>query len=180
MRARAVALALLLGLVVAAGCGGSGDSGEATQASRPAAPKPYVAKANRICRGMLRETRRVGRAFIKRAVETRAENLLTAETEQIVAPGMRVLKRTARRLRRLSARSHDASLAVYVGLYEPLIQLGELRLAAGHADDLNEAKNLERQMEELGAEQRLAARLAGLGACEVDFLQALVSSWRSK
>jgi hypothetical protein len=181
VRARAtLAVALFAGLLALPGCGGSSDSGEPTQAKVSTAPRPYVAEADGICREMLRETRQLGRRFVKRAVEAGESNFLGAETEHIVKPGLVILRRTASRFRRLSAQSHDPSLAVYVGLYEPLIQLGELRLAAGRVDDLNEAKNLERQMEELGAEQRVAAQLAGLRSCEVDFLQALVSSWRSQ
>ncbi|HEX2391914.1 MAG TPA: hypothetical protein VHI77_03235 [Solirubrobacterales bacterium] len=181
MRVRALpAIALLIAVLALAGCGGSSDAGETTGAAQPTAPKRYLAKGDAICRQMLRETRRVGRRFIKQAVEAEETSLFGAETERIVKPGIVVLERIARRFRALSAEAHDQSLAIYVGLYEPLIQLGELRLAAGEAGDLNEAKNLEAQMEEVGSEQRLAARLAGLHACEIDFLHALVSSWRSQ
>ncbi len=196
IRARVMALALaaiaVLALGALAGCGGGGSGStatgtadaSATEASAPGesptpegsgAPGAYVGPANAACEELLTEARKLGREFVRSVAESPGHDLAAAETDGLIRPGVRVLERVAAQLRAVSARYPDPNLAVYVGLYEPLLALAHLRLAA--AGNVAESRNLETQMESIGEEQRLAARQAGLGACRIDFLHALVSSW---
>jgi hypothetical protein len=179
----AAVAALVLTVLALGGCGGGGEETTAAattqQEATTTAPRPraYVAAANGVCRQMLRETRRLGRDFIAEVAASPEHDLLGSMTEGLISPGVTVLSRIAARLRAVEAKYPDPALSVYVGLYEPLLQLARLRLSAGEAEDFGEAKNLETQMEQIGTEQRLAARRAGLRDCGVDFLHALVSSW---
>jgi hypothetical protein len=174
---RLAAVALLVCIVALPACGGgSSQSSSVTDTGRTG----YRPAVNGICRDLLRETRKIGRHFIQSVQAGGQEDLLAAETQELVRPGLRVLERTSRRLRAVQARVQNPALGVYVGLFEPIVQLARLRLRAGRAGDLAESKNLERQMEELGAEQRTAARLAGVRVCQVDLLHALTSSWNAE
>lgn len=173
--------ALMGGVLVAlalAGCG-TGSSEPSHLISTPTR-SPYIARANQICGMMLRETRQLGRRFIKAVAATDQPSLLALETKALLGPGLGVLDRASKQLRAVSARAQDAALGVYVGLFEPIIQLGELRLHAGRTGNFAESQNLEQQMEQLGEEQRTAARLAGARTCGVNFLHALTAAWRIK
>lgn len=177
----AAAAALVLTALALGGCGGGGEettTGATTQQGATAtSPPAYVAPADGVCRQMLRETRRLGRAFIAEVAISPDHDLLGSMTDGLIKPGVAVLSRIAARLRAVEAKYPDPELSVYVDLYEPLLQLARLRLSAGEAEEAGEARNLQMQMEQIGAEQRLAARRAGLRDCGVDFLHALVSSW---
>jgi hypothetical protein len=177
MRLSRTLIPILLAVSAFAGCG-SGSEATSPSTTQATASKPFVTAADRVCREMQRETKQLGHGFLARVASSPQHNLLRAETEILVRPGIRILDRAAARLRAVDERSEDPSLSVYVDLYEPLLQLAKLRLAAGEAEDLASAKNLEGQMEQIGAEQRVAARIAGLRDCRVDFLHALVSSWK--
>ncbi|MGN6558576.1 MAG: hypothetical protein ACTHLH_11290 [Solirubrobacterales bacterium] len=171
----AVALALAV-----AGCGGSDSSSTVPQgAAARQRSAAYLRKADEVCAAMLRRTKKLGHEFIEKATGSNPPTLLSLQTELLVKPGLAVLRDTARRLRGIAAEAEDPELSLYAGLYEPLIQLAELRLRAGREGDPAESQNLQRQMEEIGAEQRQVAAAAGLENCQADFLQALVSSWTS-
>lgn len=161
-----------------AGCGG-GSTGSPHTATT-ATGSPNFAKAERVCEAMLRETRQVGRKFIPATERRGGSNILALETEFLVKPGLRVLNHAAGRLRAIDAETKNSTFQVYVGLFEPIIQLGELRLQAGRTDNLAEANNLVQQMEDLGEEQRSVAQQAGLKTCSIDFLHALTTSWTQK
>jgi hypothetical protein len=181
----ATAAAVLLVLLLSA-CGGSSSSTSvstvATAPSSGGAKEPeggasmaYVKPAEATCERLLAEARQIGRSFVHKVIEVNATNPEEFEMSKLIRPGVRSLERIAARFRAIEKRHPNPNFDVYVGLYEPLLQLAHLRLAAG--DDQAEGKNLERQMESVGAEQRLAARQSGLKACRIDFLHALVASW---
>ncbi|HXQ88932.1 MAG TPA: hypothetical protein VN733_04765 [Solirubrobacterales bacterium] len=164
--------------LILAGCGGS-DSDPSSEATAPPLTAAHAREANATCEEMLRRTKVLGQGFIERASGATPRTLLELQTELLVQPGLDVLRDTARRFRRIAAESGNPELSLYAGLYEPLIQVGELRLQAGREGDPAESQNLQRQMEEIGAEQRQLAVALGLESCRIDFLRALVESWSS-
>jgi hypothetical protein len=182
----AAAAALLLVLAVTACGGGSSSSSSSapvtTAPSSGGAKEPaeetstaYVKPAEATCHQLLREAQRIGRKFIAEYAASENASPEQFEMSGLIRPGVHSLERISTKFRALSERYPNPNFALYVGLYEPLLQLAHLRLAAG--EDEAEGKSLEGQMEAVGAEQRLAAKQAGLKACQIDFLHALVASW---
>lgn len=183
--AATVLVILLLGLLAACG-GSSGSSSSVAQSTAggaetigraDAGPADYVAPANSVCRKMLRQAKQLGSEFATRFSRTRNPNLAAAAPRLLFKPGVAVIERSAARMRAVEAQHSDPRFAIYVGLYDPLVQLSRLMLSAAEEGDIAETRNLQVQMEGIGAEQRTAARLAGIRDCQVDFLHALVASW---
>jgi len=177
MNARRLAvLAAIFGVgLSASSCGGgdSGGDGTTRATSRPAPhviPGRVVSRANRDCRSMLRSVKRI-------AERTRLSDYgsgLELTTEAFAEPGLKLVKRLARRQRALQAAAADPRFDAYADLFDPIIVLGEQRLAAGRADDLAQSEQLQELLTDLGAEQRETAGDAGLRDCDVDFLAVLV------
>ncbi len=165
---RALPLLLLacLGLLLSA-CGG----GE--QEQTVAKPPPAVlAKAAAICNQFLRETKQLGKGALANPPSTTLE--LT--TERLVKPSIPLLERAARRQQALEPRAHSAVFNLYADLFDPIVILAKKRLAAGRAENALEAKRIEGLLSNLGEEQRRAARVADLPACDVDYQSVLLSS----
>lgn len=169
---RLAALAAIFGVGLSASSCGGGD-GTIRATSRPAPhaiPGRVVSRANRNCRSMLRSVKRVGQ-------RTRLSDYasgLELTTEAFATPGLELVKHLARQQRRLQASAADPRFDAYADLFDPIIVLGEQRLAAGRANDLAQSEELQELLTDLGAEQRETAGEAGLRDCDVDFLGVLV------
>src|SRR4051794_27572502 len=170
---RLAALAAVLGVGLSASSCGGGADGTTRATSRPAPhaiPDRVVSRANRNCRSMLRSVKRIG----ERTHLSGYASGLELTTEAFAAPGLELVKRLARQQRRLRAAAADPRFDAYADLFDPIIVLGEQRLAAGRADDLTQSEQLQELLTDLGAEQRETAAEAGLRDCDVDFLSVLV------
>jgi hypothetical protein len=119
---------------------------------------------------MLRSVKRIG----ERTHLSDYTSGLELTTEAFAKPGLELVKRLARQQRRLRAAAADPRFDAYADLFDPIIVLGEQRLAAGRADDLAQSEQLQELLTDLGAEQRETAGDAGLRDCDVDFLAILV------
>jgi hypothetical protein len=126
---------------------------------------------------MLRHAKKLGSEFAARVTRTGVTDLVALAPKVLFRPGLAEIEAAAARMRSIAGANPNPRFAVYVDLYEPLIQLGQLMLSAAEESDIAETQNLQIQMENVGGEQRTAARLAGLDDCRVDFLHALVASW---
>jgi hypothetical protein len=167
---RAVAIGTLLAALAFAGCGSAGDS--STQAKPPKASAEVLTRASAICRQFLRETKQLGRGALANPPATTLE--LT--TERLVKPSIPLLERAAARMQALEPAARSSLFNLYADLFDPAIVLAKKRLEAGRAGDSVESKELEEALSNVGLEQRRAARLVGLLACDVDYQSVLLSS----
>lgn len=178
---------MLLALSVTAvfsGCGSSGNSAPTPTVGstgagldRPASrvdKAHYIARAEGVCRRGLRETRALGRNLSE--IVANAASPQRGITNGLVRPGTEILSREAARLRGLRPRPDSQALEIYLGLFDPIVELGRQRLVAGNADDPDRAHSLELMIASLGNEQSVAARRFGLKACSVPFTRALGGS----
>jgi hypothetical protein len=163
--ARWVLLAGVVALLALSGCGGDGDS-----ASSPPPSNRVVTKANAICRDALAEAKHLGSTGIK----SPPDSDLDLVTRIFVKPGIPILERQARRLRRLEPKADSPEFSAYVDLYDPAIELSRQRLRAARKGNIKQTQNIQKYMEQLGPDSLLAARRAGLTDCGVDFQRALV------
>jgi hypothetical protein len=173
---RWIAVAVLIGATLSASsCGGgessNSDNGDAGHPP-PLAPLPasVVSQADGNCRWMLREVKRIG----EEASHGEYKSGLELTTEGIAAPGLVLIRQLAGRQEALRAAASDPRFDAYVELFNPIIVLGEQRLEVGRENDLARAKRLQDLLIRLGDEQREAATLAGLEACQVDFFATVV------
>jgi hypothetical protein len=165
-----VALLLLIVAAVLTSCGGG--SAATTASSRSPASQRALVKADANCELMLREVKRLAKGVLSSGYK----NNLQLTTEGFAMPGMRVVKRMARRQQALAAAIDDPRYDVYAGLFNPIIILAEKRVRAGQDEDLATSINLQERLTTLGIEQQLAANKAGLPACEINFLEAMVKA----
>lgn len=168
VRRPAAAGAALICVIAFAGCFGGDDAPEPSTPTSPAELDPeYVTKADAICRDTLRETR----ALVDNLQVSEAGDLLAVSTEALVAPGLEIREQQADRLRRLPLpASQRETAAPYLDLFAPIEELIRQRIRAGRRGDQEAASELEDLLVDLGAEQRVAARRAGLDDCAVDFV----------
>lgn len=161
-------------LLLATGCGGrDGATPEGTAAS-PA----LIARANATCRYFLHEIRVLGKGVLREIAD-----IPRLTTERLVKPSIPLLERVARRQQAVARLAHDPQISLYADLFDPIIVLAQRRLRIGraaerpgHAQDVLRGQEVERLMSDLGLEQRVAAREAGLSACNVDFEHVLLTS----
>ena len=181
MRRKALALTAVALTLALAGCGGGDDEatttaptgqqkGTQTQQDPPSAA--YVKRAEAVCVEMVAEAKRLGLAF-RRRDEFPSDPLQT--TTSLIAPAIPVLATSARRLRALEGASGNPDFEAYVGVYDPILALLRQRVEAGEAGDRERAQDLESQLLDMVALQRRLARTAGLGQCDVDFIEAFTS-----
>jgi hypothetical protein len=167
---RARLIAAVLGAIVAisalASCGRSG------KAERSAVSQQALARANANCRQMLRGVRHLAKGVLSSGYT----NTLELTTEGFAKPGIRLVKREARRQQALRPAIADPRFSLYAELFDPIIVLAEQRLQAGQAREIARSQLLQDLLTGLGAEQRQAARNAGLRACNVDFLEAMIQA----
>lgn len=168
MRARrtAAALVAVVAITVLASCGESDEVG------RSPASQQALARADGNCRKMLRAVRHLAKGVLSRGYA----NTLELTTEGFAKPGIHLVKREARRQQALQAAAADPRYSLYAELFDPIIVLAEQRLQAGQAREIGRSQLLQDLLTSLGAEQRQAARSAGLRACNVDFLEAMIQA----
>lgn len=148
-------------------------SAEARQPASPAERDRYSERAEAICRDGLRETRVLGRGLPK--VLASSDSPQKGITNGLVRPGTEILSREATKLRNLEPVPNSRALEVYLGLFEPIVELARQRLEAGVGDP-EQARKLELMITSLEDEQSAAARQFGLEACAVEFIRALGGS----
>lgn len=176
----AVAAAFVLCLLVLASCGGGGESsnsGSTQQGSEASAapatpPKAVIVTANGNCKAMLREVDRIGREAKHGGYKTAVE--LT--TKGFVEPGLKLFKDLARRQGQLQDKAGSEAFEAYAASFDPIIVLAEQWLQAQRASDAAKAQRLQQLLTDLGAEQQVLAKRAGLSKCSVSFFDALVRS----
>jgi hypothetical protein len=166
----AIVALVALGLAVA-GCGGS-DSGGST-ADRGSAvtgtQEQALAKADANCRLMLSEIKH----FAQKGL-TGFKNNVQAVTIGFGKPGLVVARRTRARQQKLVDAVDDKAFETYVGLFDPIILFAQQSIAAARIEDIRTVTNLKEKLTTLGTEQSIVADEAGLPACEIDFLDAMV------
>lgn len=165
------------------GCGGGSETTAQDAAAQPSnAPqrgsRAYVAAADRICAGMIADSRRMAVRF--RHLPNRGLDALALTTRALVEPALPALERSARRMRALAARSDSLPLESYVSLYDPIIAVVRDRALVGETGDATRAHALELQMLDLSDLQRGLARDAGLKTCDVDFIRTFATAGRAR
>lgn len=179
---------LIVGTAAAAliGCGGSDSStssGSAADSARADSQRlsppsvdrsQYVDRAEAVCRRSIREARDIGEA-LPEAVSG-ASSPQVGITTYLVKPGIEILSREAERLRGLGSAPPSSELEIYLGLFEPIVELSRQRLQAGLAREADRGSDIEKLVAELANEQSAAARAYGLDACSIKFTRALLGA----
>jgi hypothetical protein len=91
----------------------------------------------------------------------------------LIKPGISILSEKAARLRAIEPAPDSPDLEVYVGFYNPIIELSRQLLQATEANDGARSRALELMIADLGDEQADAGRAFGFGSCAVTFTEAL-------
>ena len=165
------------------GCGGGSetaikDTPTRTGPTAEVGNRAYAIAADRICAGMIAESRRMAARF--GSLPDRGLSALTLTTRELVAPALPILERSASRLRALEKEANSLSFDSYVSLYDPIVAVVRDRVEAGNAGDDTRAHALELQMIDLSSLQRKLALEAGLKTCDVDFIQTFATSRHSR
>jgi hypothetical protein len=168
-------LLLLAISLIAAGCGSSekppaqrGGRGTTTE-SASLDPK-QATRAESICKQGLHEIGVLSRHLAQSLGNSPSTDAIGSE---LVAPGIKILDRKASRFDSLRAASDSPDFNLYIGLFDPIIELAEQRLEAGRAEEPERGQALERLIAGLGDEQVTVARRLRLDACTVSFTEAL-------
>jgi hypothetical protein len=171
---RSLPIFVLLALLLV-GCGGGAEETTQSTTAQKGESRSYVAAADRICAGMVADSRRMAVEF-SRYPNDEGLPALTVTTRELVEPALPVLERSARRLRALEQGADSVAFASYVTLYDPIVAVVRDRVEAGEAGDATRAHALELQMLDLSGLQRQLAREAGLKACDIDFIHTFATS----
>jgi hypothetical protein len=91
----------------------------------------------------------------------------------LVKPGIRILAGEAAALRNLQPAPASHDLYVYLGLFDPIVELGRQLQVAAEAGETPRAHEIELLVAGLGDEQSAAARRFGFHSCAVGFTSAL-------
>ncbi len=180
-------LALFIaGIVVAlfGGCGGSDETltrsaaGAIESSEHQPVPRidraQYLKRAEAICSRSAHEIHALGRALPR--VFSQSGSYQKAITNGLVRPGIEILNTEAARLRSLGPAPSSRESEVFLGLFDPIIELAHERLRAGNSGDPEHARTLELMIASLEDEQSAAARGLGLHACSLEFTHALGGS----
>jgi 4-amino-4-deoxy-L-arabinose transferase-like glycosyltransferase len=160
-----------LALVALGGCGEGDSGGNATASGQgDGAPDPaYIKRADAICATALADARKlVQKDFTNSTAGDQGP--LALATKALIAPGIVIRNQEERRLRALPPPAANADLDDFLGLFGPLGALSRQRLAAGRADDSEEAAHIETQLRYLAIEQEAAARAYGFDECSQDVI----------
>lgn len=168
--ASALLIIFALALVLAACGGGGGESTTSAGDERTPSQEKAMAKAEANCRLMLREVREAAHGVLSRGYE----NNLKLVTLGFGRPGLKVARRTRARQQKLVDALDDKAFETYVGLFDPIILFARQSMEAATREDLITVTNLKEKLTTLGTEQSVVAAEAGLPACEVNFLNAMV------
>jgi len=129
-----------------------------------------AARAEAICKRSVSEINLLGQRLADALAENPGGDAIGSD---LVAPGIRILDRESSRLGGLQAESDSPHFDLFVGLFDPMIELAEQRLEAGRAAEPERGQTLERLIAGLSDEQVAIARHLGLDACSVGFTAAL-------
>jgi hypothetical protein len=170
--ARALAALSLLAVLTLpiASCGGGSSATTATAAASSPAATKALAKAEANCELMLKEVKHAAHGVLSRGYT----NNLTLTTVGFGKPGLRIAMKTRERQRRLIGAIGSEAFETYVGLFDPIILYAERSMKAAEAENLVTTTAFKEKLTTLGVEQGLVAHEAGLPACEIDFLSAMV------
>jgi hypothetical protein len=178
---RSALLIAVVVVVVAGGCGSSSSSAprvtpDSSQTSvqrqmSTAEWMDYARRAEAICDRSIRETRALGRQLSE--VVSHATTPLEGINNGLIRPGIEILSREANNLRALGTQTRSRSLEVFLGLFDPIVELARQRLGTGVSGDPGQAHSLELMIADLENEQSAAARQLGLSKCGVTFNSAL-------
>lgn len=179
----AVFLAAISVTIFLCSCGGgtSGDDSQprlddigksSGQAPGTVPVAAFSRKAEGVCRRSLAATRALGRRLPQ--ILDGSSFAQEAVTSGLVRPGVAILSTEAARLRALGT-PESGALQTYVGLFEPIVELGRQRLDVG-AGEIGRMHSLEQLIAGLEDEQSAIARRSGLKACAVSFNRALAQS----
>lgn len=168
---------MLLAAAFALGGCGSSDGGPPSKEVQASLAPPPIGKlhgnaadrAEAICRDDLEKVDVLARRLPEELANNRGPN---AVTELLVTPGVRILNGEAKDLESLESAA-SPGFELFVGLFDPVIELAEQRVEAGNAGDTSRAHSLELLIAELQDEQSTIARRLGLKACAINFTEAL-------
>lgn len=132
----------------------------------------FARQAESVCRRSLTATRALGRRLPQILSDSSFPQ--EAVTSGLVKPGVAILSNEAARLRALGTPESEA-LQTYVGLFEPIVELGLQRLDVG-TGEIDRVHSLEGLIAGLEDEQSAIARRSGLKACAISFNRALAQS----
>jgi hypothetical protein len=159
------------------GCGGGSETETVSSRTGPspavtrADVERYVAEAEPICRQSVSETEVLGERLPQAA--SHSETLQETVARGLVRPGITILSRKASRLRDLKPTPESENLRVYLGLFDPIVELSRQLLQVSESGDAGRGHELELMIADLGSEQSAAARRFGFRACSVEFTDAL-------
>ena len=181
LRLVALLVAILAGTFLWS-CGGAGSDSSAptvkTGGQSADRPSPTVTddiftqQAEDVCRRSLGEARALGRKLPRILASSSFPQ--EAITSGLVKPGVEILSGEASRLRGIGI-PESRALQIFVGLFEPIVELGRQRLDVG-VREVERAHSLERLIAGLESEQSAIARRSGLKACGISFNRALGQS----
>lgn len=175
---RSLPIFVLLALLLV-GCGEGSEETTQTTTAQKGESRAYVAAADRICAGMIADSRRMAAEF-SRYPNDEGLRALTVTTRELVEPALPVLERSGRRLRALERSTDSVPFGSYVALYDPIVAVVRDRVEAGEAGDETRAHALELQMLDLSDLQRRLALEAGLKTCDVDFIRTFATSGHAR
>jgi hypothetical protein len=130
----------------------------------------YVGQAEAVCSRGLEEIGALGRRLPRALSHSSAAQ--DPITSALIEPGLEILRREASRLRKLGPAPGSRALRIYLGLFDPILELARQRLYVGTTEP-EHARNLELMIASLSDEQSAAAKRFGLAACSVGFTTAL-------
>jgi|GEM_PF-5314148 len=133
--------------------------------------KRYIARAEPICRRSIVEVHALGEHLAAAAGD--AESIGATVASGLVKPGIEILSDKAADLRAIRPAPNAADLNVYLGLFDPIVELSRQLLQAAEANDGSRLHELELIVADLGREQSAAARGFGFRDCALGFTDSL-------
>lgn len=150
------------------------ETGKAStgKAADSGATRVFAKQAEGVCRQSLERTRALARKLPH--IFSGSSFPQEAVTSGLVQPGVAILSSEAARMRTLG-RPPSSALQTYVGLFEPIVELGRQRLDV-EAGEVAREHRLEQLIAGLENTQSAIARRSGLKACAISFNRALAQS----
>lgn len=175
----AIALTAISAVILLCSCGGGAsrppaETGKQStgKAADAIASDAFAKHAEGVCRRSLAATRVLGRRLPR--ILSGSSFPQEAVTSGLVKPGVAILSNEAARMRALGT-PESRALQTYVGLFEPIVELGLQRLDVG-VGEIDRVHSLERLIAGLENDQSAIARRSGLKACAISFNRALAQS----
>jgi hypothetical protein len=163
---------------ILAGCGGSSSakpkadsaSPQAAEARTASETSVYAERAEGVCKTALRETRELGRILPQKLAQRTSPDPIAGN---LVEPGIAILNRESSRLRDVGSPPPSRPLRIFLGLFDPIVELARQRVAVGAAGERSRAREIELLIADLVDEQSAAAQRFGFRACSIGFYHAL-------